>query len=255
MVLDIERDGEFAILSLNRPKALNALSEELVGAIDAALDDIDASDARAVIFTGSGDKSFCAGADIKEFSGKTVSGTRAFIRNGQRVFARLDTFRMPSFAMINGYCFGGGLELATACTFRLATPNAKLGVPEIKLGLIPGYGGTQRLPRLVGHTKALEMVMSGRTVDADEALAIGLVSRIVDGDPVAAAKEFAQQFTCFGLPALALGRDAVMRAGDLPLDAGLKAEADLNCIAFQTEDAAEGIAAFIEKRPAEFKDA
>ena len=129
---------------------------------------------------------------------------------------------MPSIALINGYAFGGGLELALACTFRLAAPNAKLGLPEIKLGLIPGYGGTQRLPRLVGEARALEMILTGRTVDAEEAERIGLVNRLVDGDLIEAGMAFAREMTGYSLPVLGLARDAIRRALDLPLHEGLQ---------------------------------
>src|ERR1700684_4555935 len=147
---------------------------------------------------------------------------------GQRIVSRFGTLPMPSFALINGYAFGGGLALALGCNFRLALRSARLGLPEIKLGLIPGYGGTQRLPRLVGEARALEIVMTGRTVNADEAERIGLVHRLIDGDLVEAGKAFAREMTGYGLPALALARDAVSRALDVPLDEGLKLEADLN---------------------------
>ncbi len=170
------------------------------------------------------------------------------------MFAKLDTLPMPSVAVINGYAFGGGLELALACTFRLATPNAKLGLPEIKLGLIPGYGGTQRLPRVVGQARALELIMTGRTVEAAEAERIGLVSAIVEGDPVDAGIQFAETFTRYSLPALALARAAVQRALTVPLHEGLRMEADLSTLAFQTRDAEEGMAAFSEKRRPVFQD-
>jgi enoyl-CoA hydratase len=173
---------------------------------------------------------------------------------GQAAFARLDRFKVPSIAAINGYAFGGGLELAMACTFRVAGPGARMGLPEIKLGLIPGYGGTQRLPRLVGEARALEMVLTGRTVTAGEALAMGLVNRVAEGDVMAAAKALAAEFTGFGLPALALARAAVTRALHTPLSEGLKIEADLSTLAYQTGDAAEGLKAFIEKRKPTFKD-
>jgi enoyl-CoA hydratase len=173
---------------------------------------------------------------------------------GQAVFSRLDTLPMPAVAAINGYAFGGGLELALACTFRIAVATAKMGLPEIKLGLIPGYGGTQRLPRAVGEARALEMILCGRTVDAEEALRIGLVHRIVDGDPVQGAIGFARGFSGYGLPALRLARDAVKRALEVPLHEGLKIEADLNTLAFQTEDAVEGMNAFMEKRKPKFRD-
>lgn len=255
MVLELSRRDEFAVVTLNRPEALNALNDAMIGAIDAAIGDVAASDARALLFTGAGDRAFCAGADIKGLLGRSAIEAKRFAERGQRVFARLDTLPMPSVAVINGYAFGGGLELALACTFRIATPNAKVGLPEIKLGVIPGYGGTQRLPRVIGEARALEMVMTGRTVAAEEAERIGLVSRIVEGDAIDGGIEFARTFSKFGLPALALAREAVMRAGDTPINEGLKIEADLNTLAFQTEDAAEGMTAFIEKREAKFKDA
>ena len=153
---------------------------------------------------------------------------------GQAVFAKLDTLPMPSVAVINGFAFGGGLELALACTFRLATRNATIGLPEIKLGLVPGYGGTQRLPRVVGEARALEMIMTGRTVAADEAESIGLVNRLVDGDAVDAGIAFAREFTGYSLPVLSFARDAVKRALDVPIHEGLKIEADLSTFAFQT---------------------
>jgi len=252
--LELTRREEFAVITLNRPKALNALSFQLVRDIAAALDEVELSDARAVLFTGAGDRAFCAGADIKELTGLTLSNQKRTTTFGQRTFARLDSFPIPSVAVINGYAFGGGMELASACTFRVATPNAKMGLPEIKLGLIPGYGGTQRLPRLIGQARALEIIMSGRTVEAEEAERIGLVSAILEGDAMDSAMTFARTFTCYGLPALSLAREAVLRAGETSLDEGLNAEADLNTLAFQTEDAKEGMAAFTDKRPAVFKD-
>ena len=174
---------------------------------------------------------------------------------GQTVFAKLDTLPVASIAVINGYAFGGGLEFALACTFRIASRNAKMGCPEIKLGLIPGYGGTQRLPRIIGEARALEIVMTGRTVDAAEAERIGLVSRIVDGDPVAEGLAFARTFIGYSLPALGFARAAVQRALTVPLQEGLKIEADLSTLAYRTDDAAEGITAFAEKRPPRFRDA
>jgi len=157
-------------------------------------------------------------------------------------------------AIINGYAFGGGLELALACTFRLATPNAKMALPEVKLGLIPGYGGTQRLPRLIGEARALEMILTARTIDAPTACAWGLVSKVIDGEPVAAGMAFAREFSGYSLPVLGFAREAVMRALDTPVHEGMKIEADLSTLAFQTADAAEGMAAFLEKRKPAVKD-
>jgi enoyl-CoA hydratase len=161
---------------------------------------------------------------------------------------------MPSIAVINGFAFGGGLELALACTFRLATRNAKMGLPEIKLGLIPGYGGTQRLPRVIGEARALEMILTGRTVSAEEAERIGLVNRLVEGDPIEAGLAFSHEFTSYSLPTLGFARSAVQRALDMPIHEGLKIEADLSTVAFQTKDAEEGTAAFQEKRKPRFID-
>jgi len=173
---------------------------------------------------------------------------------GQGVFAKLDKLPIPSVAIINGYAFGGGLELALACTFRIATKNAKMGLPEIKLGLIPGYGGTQRLPRAIGEARALEMIMTGRTVDADEAARIGLVNRLIEGDAVAQGIAYAREFSGYSLPVLGFAREAVKRALDNPVAEGLRVEANLSTLAFQTQDAAEGMDAFAAKRKPQFKD-
>jgi enoyl-CoA hydratase len=254
MSVQLTRQDEFALITLDRQEALNALSAVVLRELAQAFEQVAASDARALIVTGAGTKAFCAGADIKELTGRSLSEQRRDAAFGQAVLSRLDSLPIPSVAAINGYAFGGGLELALACTFRIAVVTAKMGLPEIKLGLIPGYGGTQRLPRAVGEARALEMILCGRTVDAEEALRIGLVHRIVDGDPVRGAIGFARGFSGYGLPALRLARDAVKRALDVPLHEGLKIEADLNTLAFQTEDAVEGMNAFMEKRRPQFKD-
>ncbi len=254
MAIELTRLEEFALITLNRPDALNALSFALIRDLGVRLDDVAKSDARALIITGAGPKAFCAGADIKELTGRGLMAQKQGGEFGQATFAKLDKLPMPSVAVINGYAFGGGLELALACTFRLATRNAKMGTPEIKLGLIPGYGGTQRLPRVVGEARALEMVMTGRTVDAEEAHRIGLVNRLVDGDATAAGVAFAREFSGYSLPVLGFARDAVRRASETPLHEGLKIETDLGTLAFQTRDAAEGMAAFMEKRKPKFED-
>jgi enoyl-CoA hydratase len=254
MSVELTRNGDAAVITLNRPQALNALSFEIVEEIGDAIDEATSTDARAIIFTGAGDKAFCAGADIKELREQNTNSMRVAMGKGQATFAKLDSLRIPSIALINGYAFGGGLELALACTFRVATSNAKVGLPEIKLGIIPGYGGTQRLPRLVGEGRALEIIMSGRTVDAEEAERIGLVQKIIEGDGMMGVLEFAKTITCYSLPILEYAREAVMTALDNPIDAGLKIERDLNLLAFTTEDCREGMAAFEEKRKAVFKD-
>jgi enoyl-CoA hydratase len=254
-VVHLTRIDELALVTLDRPQALNALSFELLRELGALLDRVAASDARALLFAGAGERAFCAGADITELMGRPLEAARDGARFGQGLFARLDDLGIPSIALINGYAFGGGLELALACDFRLAGPSAKLGLPEIKLGLIPGYGGTQRLPRLVGEARALEMILTGRTVGAEEALRIGLVNRLVDDDLLESGKSFAREMTAYGLPALRLARDAVHRGIATTLAEGLKIEADLNTLAFQTADAKEGMTAFLEKRKPVFRDA
>ncbi len=253
-VVQISRREEAALITLNRPQALNALSFAILDELGAAIDEVAKSDARVLLITGAGDKAFCAGADIKELRNRDLLAQKRGAERGQAIFCRLTTLPMPSVAVINGYAFGGGLELAMACTFRLATPNARMGLPEIKLGLIPGYGGTQRLPRLIGEARALELIMTGRAVKPDEAERIGLINRIVDGDAIEQALAFSREFTCHSLPALGFARSAVMRALDLPVAEGLKVEADLSTLAFRMKDAEEGMAAFEEKRKAEFRD-
>lgn len=256
MSVELTRSGSFAILRLNRPEVLNALSFAILHNIGEALDAVAAMpDVRALLVTGAGDKAFCAGADIKELRNRSLMDQKRGAELGQAVFAKLDTLPVASVALVNGYAFGGGCELALACTFRLAAPNAVFGLPEVKLGLIPGYGGTQRLPRLVGEGRALEIILTARNVKADEAERIGLVNALVEGDLMQAGMDFANRFTCFSLPVLDLARRAVQRAGDLPLQEGLRVEADLSTLAYRTADAEEGMAAFEEKRKLEFKDA
>ena len=254
MLVERREVEEFAVLTLNRPAALNALNGALLEELAAAFEWAATSGARALLITGAGERAFCAGADIEELRGRSVPRVKQDSERGQALFCRLDRHRLASVAIINGYAFGGGLELAMACTFRVATPNARMGLPEIKLGVTPGYGGTQRLPRLVGEARALELVMTGRAVDAEEALRIGLVSRVLSGDPLVGAMAFAREFTRFSLPALAFAREAVQRALTTTLGEGLRIEADLSTLAFQMHDATEGTTAFLEKRPPRFED-
>jgi enoyl-CoA hydratase len=253
MSIHLTRIDELALIRLDRPEVLNALNFELLRDLGAAIDQVGAGDASALLVTGAGERAFCAGADVKELMGRSLQATREGAAFGQAIFANLDTLPIPSIALINGYAFGGGLELALACTFRLATRTARLGLPEIKLGLIPGYGGTQRLPRLIGESRALEMILTGRAVMAEEALQIGLVNRLVDDDLVEAGKSFAREMTGFSLPALGFAHDAVRRGLGRSLRKGLEIEADLNTLAFQTADAVEGMTAFLEKRKPVFR--
>ena len=254
MAIHLSHMDELALITLDRPEALNALSFAQLHDLNRILNSIATGNPRALLVTGAGDRAFSAGADIKELMGRSLVEQRAGAALGQAVLSKLDQLSIPSIALINGYAFGGGLELALACTFRVALRSAQLGFPEIKLGLIPGYGGTQRLPRLVGESRAMEMILTGRTIDAEEAERIGIVNRLVDGDLIEAGTAFAREMTGYSLPVLNLARDAIRRAPDLPLHEGLKIEADLSTLAFQTADSVEGMTAFVEKRQAVFKD-
>jgi enoyl-CoA hydratase len=254
MAVKLTRLDDLALITLDRQPALNALSLALLRDLAAAFDEVASGDARALLITGAGEKAFCAGADIKELTGRSLGAHKSGMEYGQSVFAKLDRLPILSVAIVNGFAFGGGLELALSCSFRLATANAKLGLPEIKLGLIPGYGGTQRLPRLVGEARALEMILTGRAVDAQEALRIGLVNRLIEGDPVAAGAAFAHEMTGHSLPVLGFAREAVRRAREVPLADGLAIEAQLSTLAYQTADAVEGMDAFIAKRKPAFRD-
>jgi enoyl-CoA hydratase len=262
MAVELEFSGPYALLTLNRPDALNALRFSMIEDIAKALDRIEASTARALIVTGAGNKAFCAGADIKELMDRDLTAHRNGVWLGQRTFSRLSTLRIPSVAVLHGYAFGGGLELAMACTFRIATEGARMGLPEVKLGLIPGYGGTQRLSRLVGEARATELVMSGRTINATDAERWGLVNRIVGSSetapspsPIEIGKAFMSEFVGFSLCASLFAREAVQRGVSTTIAEGLNIEADLSTLAYCTSDAAEGMSAFAEKRKPEFKDA
>lgn len=255
MPVELSRQGNVAVLTLNRPEKLNALSFEVLEEIGAALDEVRGMAVRALVVTGAGEKAFCAGADIEELCNRKLIDQQRGAEFGQGVFGKIAALPFVSIAAINGYAFGGGLELALACTFRIGCARAKVGLSEIRFGLIPGYGGTQRLPRVVGEARAMEMILSGRTVAADEAYAIGLFNRLVESDVIEAALAFAAEFTCHSLVAQKFARDAVSAAFNNPISEGLKVEAQLSTLACRTADAAEGLSAFVEKRKAVFRDA
>ncbi len=242
-----------AWVTFTRPKALNALAADVLREI-AEVTEVIAEDpgVRVAVFTGEG-KAFVAGADISEINAlEDVFVGREFALAGQEVMNHIAALPVPTIAAINGYALGGGLELALACDLRVATKKAKLGLPEVGLGLIPGFGGTQRLPRLVGVGRALDLILSGRHVPAEEALQLGLVNRVSD-DAVAAARELAQQIMKNSPVALALAKEAVARGADVPLPEALEIEADLFGMTTTTHDMREGTAAFLEKRAPEFK--
>lgn len=253
-VIDLATRGECALLTLNRPQVLNALSSDQFEQLDAALTQVVRAGRRALVITGAGERAFCGGADVAELRGLTPMQYRRDMRRGQAILQRLEGLSVPSVAAIDGLALGAGLELALACTFRVATRRARLGFPEIELGLIPGYGGTQRLPRVIGPARARQMILTAKAVDGERAEAIGLVDQVVDDDVVGAALALAGQVARFSLPVLALAREAIRRAAELPLADGLATEAELSALAYTLEDSAEGIAAFLRKRPPRFRD-
>lgn len=241
-----------ATIELCRPPA-NALGSVLVEALTEALDEIEEADARAVVIRSTVPKFFAAGADLKLLSTLDRDEFGRYLADLRATIERLATLGPPTVAAIDGFALGGGLELAMACTMRIASPASRLGVPEVKLGLLPGAGGTQRLPRLVGRGPALDLLLSGRPIDAVEAERIGLVDLVVESDDVAAAAErIALDFVTGPSAALAAIIRCVDAARDLPLRAGMNVEADAVLDLFETAEAAEGIAAFLEKRPPSF---
>jgi len=248
------RDG-VARLTVNRPEKLNALDRQTMRDLDGAVGAAGQDPAIGVlVVTGMGDKAFVAGADIAELSSQTpVEGT-AYARLGQAVLGRLERLGKPSIAAINGYALGGGLELAMACTLRVAAENARLGQPEVGLGIIPGYGGTQRLARLVGAGRALELILTGDPIDAREAHRIGLVNRVVPQAELAAAVEIlARTLLTRGPAALRFAMQAVNEGLQMTLEEGLSMEAALFGLSCATEDMREGTRAFVEKRKPVFK--
>ena len=247
-------DG-IAKITFNRPKVLNALNrktiEELRGAL---LDAGDDASVRVLILTGAGEKAFVAGADIGELSQQTPVNGKEFSLFGQSVFHLLETMGKPSICAINGFALGGGCELALSCSIRIASKNARLGQPEVKLGILPGYGGSQRLTRLCGKGVAHELCLTGEMIAADEALRIGLVNHIYEAaELVPAAEAMAKKIIANGPLAVKFTMEAIERGSQMPLEEGLFLEATLFGVACATEDMREGTKAFLEKRPAAFQ--
>ena len=244
-----------ATVTVNRPDKLNALSATVVAELHDAARALRADAAvRGVIVTGAGPKAFVAGADIAEFAALGVREARAMALAGQAMVAAFEGMGKPVVAAVNGFALGGGCELAMACHLRIASENAKFGQPEVRLGLIPGYGGTQRLARLVGKGRALHLLLTGETIDAQEAYRIGLVTKVVPAEALLAeAAALLRTILANGPVAVALTREAVERGLGMPLADGLALEADLFALVAATEDMKEGTRAFLEKRPANFK--
>ena len=245
--------GRAAVLTINRPEKRNALNGPVrcafVGAMDRARRD---EAVRAIVVTGAGDKAFVAGADIGEFEGRTpVDQWRTM--KAPTIYESVERSPKPVIAAINGYCLGGGMELALACDLRIAAATAKFGQPEVNLGIIPGGGGTQRLPRIVGLGSALRLVLTGEIIDADEALRLRLVEEVVPpADLLGRALEIAETIAAKSPVAVAAAKEATRAALSLPLDDGLKLETALFQVCFASADKAEGVRAFLEKRPAQF---
>ncbi len=249
-VVRLEREGRVAWVTIDHPPA-NALNQAVVAGLRAALDQLAADgEVGAAVVTGAGPRFFVAGADIGEFLEGGAEGNHQRIAAGQALTLAMETHRLPLIAAVNGFALGGGLELAMACDLRIASRSARVGQPEIKLGIIPGWGGTQRLPRLVGRGRALELLLAGEPIDAERAWALGLVNRVVDPEELhAEAQRWAEQLAAQAPLAVASIKRAVAAGLDRPLADGLAAELGEFDAVFRTEDAAEGVAAFVGKRP------
>lgn len=245
----VEKRGAVAVLTINRPDKLNALNSKVHVEAVAALDELKFDSAvRVLVITGAGEKSFVAGADISEFAGQTPVTQRAGFLE-RTIFNSLEDFPKPIIAMIGGFCLGGGCELALACDIRLAGEKARFGQPEINLGIIPGGGGTQRLTRLIGEGKSMEMILTGEMIDAQTAYQLGLVNHVYASDELEAkTMEMANKIAEKSPIALQMAKEAVKLAARSNLDEGLRREIDLFAICFSTEDKEEGVAAFLEKR-------
>jgi len=245
----VERDGRVAVITINRPDKLNALSQQVRDEVLAALGDIENDDGvGAVVITGAGDKAFIAGADISEFEGRGPMDQRDAMRI-PRIYDVMASFPKPVIAMINGFCLGGGCELAMSCDMRIASEKARFGQPEIKLGLIPGGGGTQRLPRLVGLGHAMRLTLTGDMIGAAEAKEIGLVELVVPHEELRAkTMELAQKIASMSPLTVKVAKESLRASERLPIESGLLYERDLFCLCFSTADKAEGVKAFLEKR-------
>jgi enoyl-CoA hydratase len=242
------------LLTVNRPKALNALNAATLDEIAAALSKVAADDAaRALLVTGAGDKAFVAGADIAEMRNAMIEQARDFSERGVRVMHALEALPVPVIALVNGYALGGGCELALACDWILAADHAVFGQPEVNLGIPPGFGGTQRLPRRIGPARALELLTTARQVEAEEAAAIGLANQVCPSSELRAkGLEMARTIASKGPVAVRLAKQAVQRGANLDLFAACALETDLFAQAFATQDQKEGMSAFLERRPAKF---
>jgi enoyl-CoA hydratase len=253
--LSFEQRDSIAIVRLNRPEKLNALSREMILALSEVFKNIEANlDLRAIILTGAGDKAFSAGTDISELTGLDKDRAREVCARGQALCNQIESCAVPVIAAINGIAAGGGCELALACHIRFASSNASFSLPETKLGIIPGYGGTQRLVREIGKGRAFEIMLTGRSVTAEEALQVGLINRLTTPNNLwREAEALGQEIANLAPLAIRACLEAVTRGTELPLADGLALEAELFAALFATDDMREGTRAFLEKRPPIFK--
>ena len=252
--LQYEEKNDVAYLLISRPKALNALNSKVLEELESCLTALSSKQLRALIIRGAGDRAFVAGADIKEMSSLTVKQAEAFAKKGQKVFFLLESFSFPVIALIQGFALGGGLELALACDVLIMDKEAKIGLPEVTLGLIPSFGGTQRLRRAVGSYKAKEIIFTGNFYTAQEAYEMGLVNVIVSKDKLLEKAEYyVSIFKKRGPLALAKAKSLIQKSYDLPLKEGLNQESKEFAALFAKKDSHEGMSAFIEKRPPQFK--
>ncbi len=247
-------DG-IAVITFNRPKALNALNAALLGELCQVLDDISADeDIRVLILTGAGDKSFVAGADITEIAECNPLQAKLFARKGQSAIGRLQDLSIPVMAAVNGFALGGGSEMALACDFIYASENAMFGLPEITLGIIPGFGGTQRLPRLIGMNRAKEMIFTGKMISAEEAFKLGMVNKVTSPEALMEqARKTAAAMAAKGKVSLRAAKQVINAGVNVDLATGCALEVDAFALCMASEDAREGTTAFLEKRKAEFK--
>lgn len=253
-VINKKIEGHVGILTISRPSALNALNTQVLEALEQALTEMEQSDIRVLLITGEG-KAFVAGADIGEMQSLNAQQGEAFGRFGARVFRKLETLRMPTIAVINGYALGGGLELAMSCDLRLASLKAKLGQPETGLGITPGFSGTQRLPRLVGVARAKELIYTSKMIGAEKALEIGLLNGVYEPEALMTeAMNMAQEIAAKAPIAVANAKRAINGAMEMGIDEGIAMETYLFGLCFATEDQKEGMRAFLEKQPSNFKN-
>jgi len=253
--ISYEKKENIGLLTMNRPEKMNALSEELTNELEELLTELEKDDElRVLVITGAGDKAFVAGADIQELVDRDGIAGRKVSRFRQELFSRIENLPVPVIAAVNGYALGGGLELALACNIRICSDKAQFGAPEVKLGIIPGDGGTQRLPRLVGLGRAMEMILTGDFIDAHEAYRIGLANRVVPFENLMdETMKLAQKIASRPPLAVKYAKDAVNRSVEGSTGSGYDLESYLHALSCTTEDKKEGVTAFLEKRKGEFK--